>query len=244
MLTYVLISALAGGIPAGAPLPAEARFPAQAALLAGPLLPAGTPLPEGTPRPAGAPLTGGIQAPEATEQGAPTTPGTTQAWDAGTLEVGARGGYAVGKVYDAPRTPSRFAQLLVRLGVHFGATGSGWMRGNISIVAEGVGSAIDQQPRAQGGGLNLLFGYTWAAGRWRPRFLGGAGILFTNREVPPGETTFNFTPQAGVGIDYLLNGRWALGGEYRFHHLSNKGKTETNPGINSHLFLFGVSWFH
>ncbi len=22
------------------------------------------------------------------------------------------------------------------------------------------------------------------------------------------------------------------------------GETETNPGINSHLVLFGVSWFH
>ena len=134
-------------------------------------------------------------------------------------------------------------ECLLRLGVHFGATFSGRMRGNFSIVAEGVGIVVDQQPRAAGGGLNLLIRYTWTSGRWRPSLLGGAGVVFTDEQVPPGETTHNFSPQAGVGVAYMLEPNWALSGEYRFHHLSNKGATETNPGINSHLVLFGVSWF-
>ncbi len=162
---------------------------------------------------------------------------------AGALEVGILGGYAVGKVYDPERTPTSFAQALVRLGVHFGATFEGRMRGNFALVAEGVGIAIDQDPRATGGGINLLIRYTWAGRRWRPSFLGGAGVIFTDEQVPPGETTHNFSPQAGLGLTYVLSDAWALGGEYRFHHVSNKGASESNPGINSHLFLFGVSWF-
>jgi len=42
----------------------------------------------------------------------------------------------------------------------------------------------------------------------------------------------------------LITNQVALGSEYRFHHLSNNGKTETNPGVNTHLISFGVTWFH
>ena len=48
--------------------------------------------------------------------------------------------------------------------------------------------------------------------------------------------------RVGLGLQYLVQDELAIGGEYRFHHLSNKGATETNPGINTHLILFGVSW--
>jgi hypothetical protein len=152
-------------------------------------------------------------------------------------------GYARGKVYDPQRTPTSFAAALARFAFHFGATGSGAMRGNFAIVAEGVGLWMDQEPAAAGGGLNLLLRYTWAAGRWRPMLFGGAGILYSDEQIPPGETTRNFMPQAGIGLQYLIGAHVAVGGEYRFHHISNKGATETNPGINSHLVLFGVSWF-
>ena len=167
----------------------------------------------------------------------------TPAWPAATKEFGLLGGFATGKVFDPERTPTRFGQALVRFALHLGPTGSGWRRGNFAVVAEGVFMTIDQEPRASGGGLNLLFRYTWAADRWRPMFLAGAGVYFSDREVPPGETTTNFTPQGGVGLQYLVRDNLTLGGEYRFHHLSNNGQTETNPGMNSHLVLFGISWY-
>ena len=176
-------------------------------------------------------------------QATPIASETVPGWSAGALEIGALGGYAVGTVIDAQRTPTEFAQILVRLGVHFGAIGSGRRRGNFAIVAEGVGISVDQQPRAAGGGINLLVRYTWLWRRWRPSLLGGAGVVFTDTEVPPGETRHNFSPQVGVGLAYMLRPGWSLGGEYRFHHLSNKGATETNPGVNSHLLLLGVSWY-
>lgn len=173
----------------------------------------------------------------------PAAAAESGAWPLATLEFGGLAGYARGKVYDPQRTPTSFVEALARFAFHFGATGSGAMRGNFSIAAEGVGLWMDQEPAAAGGGLNLLLRYTWAAGRWRPVLLGGAGVLYSDEQIPPGETKRNFMPQAGIGLQYLIAGHVAVGGEYRFHHISNKGATETNPGINSHLILFGVSWF-
>jgi len=170
--------------------------------------------------------------------------GRPAAWPVATFEVGLLGGVANGKVSDPDRTRTSFSQGLLRFAFHLGATGSGAMRGNLSLVAEGVGMWVKQEPRAQGGGLNLLARYTWAAGRLRPMLAGGAGILYSDEQIPPGETTRNFTPQVGAGLQFLVSRHLGIDLEYRFHHLSNKGTTDSNPGINSHLVLFGVSWFH
>lgn len=164
-------------------------------------------------------------------------------WTKFTQEFAVLGGVATGKVIDKDRTPVDFAQLLGRFTINFPRRGGGALRGHFGIVIEGVATRIDQQPRATGGGINLIFRWAWAAGRWRPIFLFGAGVVFTDELVPPGETTTNFTPQGGGGLQYFVNERLAIGGEYRFHHLSNNSQTETNPGMNSHLVLFGVSWY-
>ena len=160
-----------------------------------------------------------------------------------THEFAVLGGFATGKVFDASRTPVDFVELLGRWAINFPRRGSGVWRGHFGIVIEGVAVVIDQEPRATGGGINLMFRYAWAAGRWRPILTVGAGVLFTDARVPPGETTRNYTPQGGGGLQYFVTDRLAIGGEYRFHHLSNKGQTDTNPGVNSHLVLFGVSWY-
>jgi len=108
---------------------------------------------------------------------APATAATVQdtdsAWSLGTIEIAGLGGGGSGKVYDAARTPTSIVQVIGRVAYHLGPTGSGWLRGNVSFAAEGVGAWIDQDPTASGAGLNILFRYTWAAGRWRPMFLGG-----------------------------------------------------------------------
>ncbi len=176
-------------------------------------------------------------------QASPAAPPGDTAWTLGTLEIGVLAGWGKGKVFDRARTVTSIAQVLGRVALHLGPTGRGWLRGNVSFAAEGVGAWIDQDPSASGAGLNLLFRYTWDADRWRPMFLAGAGVLYTDEQVPPGETTRNFSPQVGLGLQYLVREQVAIGGEYRFHHLSNKGATETNPGINTHLILFGVSWY-
>ena len=68
----------------------------------------------------------------------------------------------------------------------------------------------------------------------------GAGILYSDREVPPGVTRLNFSLLAGVGFDVDLGGRWQLATEYRFHHVSNADTGPINPGINAHTFIVGI----
>lgn len=165
-------------------------------------------------------------------------------WPGGTSELALLGGWATGKVYDSGRTPIDLAQILVRYGYHFPAVGSSWRRGNFAVVVEGMPYfTIDQQPRATGGGLNLMLRYALSRERVRPLILFGAGLLGTNEKVPPGETRLNFTPQGGVGVQASIRPRFFIDLEYRFHHISNNGRTESNPGINSHLLLVGLSWF-
>ena len=70
----------------------------------------------------------------------------------------------------------------------------------------------------------------------------GAGVIKTDHEVPPGEVTHNYTPQGGFGLQYMIRPTFGIDIEYRYHHLSNNGQTETNPGIDTQLVLFGLSW--
>ena len=65
----------------------------------------------------------------------------------------------------------------------------------------------------------------------------------SHARIPPGETTRNYAPQAGIGLQYLITDQFAVGGEYRFHHMSNNGQTDSNPGLDTHLLLFGLSWY-
>jgi len=60
-------------------------------------------------------------------------------------------------------------------------------------------------------------------GRVMPSFMIGLGVLATTKRIPRGEASFNFTPQAGVGIHYFLGPHRAVVAEYRFHHISNAG---------------------
>jgi hypothetical protein len=70
--------------------------------------------------------------------------------------------------------------------------------------------------------------------------LGIGGLDFDLDQQDDG---FNFFLQGGVGAQWLLSRRTALGAGWRYHHISNAGTRRPNIGINSHLFLFGLSVF-
>jgi hypothetical protein len=53
----------------------------------------------------------------------------------------------------------------------------------------------------------------------------------------------NFILQSGVGLHYFISQRTALTGEWRFHHISNASIHDKNAGINSSLFMLGVTFF-
>jgi opacity protein-like surface antigen len=157
-------------------------------------------------------------------------------------EWGVAGGFATGNVLHVKRESISFSQLLFSLAVRVGPKNFGPFNGSPAVVAEGVPFfSIDQKSeRAYGVGLNILLRYALGGDRWRGVLDGGAGLLSTDIEVPAGESKDNFTPQIGGGIRYRWTPRLSLGLTYRFHHISNNGRTKDNPGINSHLVMLGL----
>jgi len=90
---------------------------------------------------------------------------------------------------------------------------------------------------------------------WQWNFTGGetlapyvaaaGGIVFTTRNVPPGDTsTVNFTSQLVVGTRVFTKPRRAFFVEGALGHFSNASLGNHNPGYNVTLLLtFGYSWF-
>lgn len=156
----------------------------------------------------------------------------------GRTEWGIVLGGGDGKVFDPARTDTGLLLGGLRWAHHLGSG-----PGPLAIVVELLPLfTVSQDPRAWGGGLDLLLRYGPGDGKWRPALIGGAGLAVTHERVPPGETHVNFMPQIGAGLRRMLGDDLAVDLEYRFHHLSNAGLSESNPGINSHMALVVVSW--
>ena len=94
-------------------------------------------------------------------------------------------------------------------------------------------------------GINFLVKYGYF---FSPTILGfiegGPGLIYMTQHTREQATCFNFTSQVGVGIQCHLGKEWAIGGGYRFRHLSNASIKSPNRGINSHIFLLDFSIFY
>lgn len=71
----------------------------------------------------------------------------------------------------------------------------------------------------------------------------GAGVLFSNDEVPTGTSRFNFTPQASLGISFWTRQRQTLRLGVKYLHISNAGLGKHNPGFNTIDFVASYHWF-
>jgi len=70
------------------------------------------------------------------------------------------------------------------------------------------------------------------------------GIIYFNRVVPvPDARQFNFTFDAGGGVQIFTNPRRAISFGYKFHHFSNRDTAPANPGLDSNIFYMGFSIF-
>ena len=122
--------------------------------------------------------------------------------------------------------------------------GDAWYRGNFELLLEGA-FIINVEPQSGfAGGATAMFRYNFLAGDTFIPFLElGAGIVALDFNLADQADGFTFTPQGGVGFHYFVSERTALTAEWRLHHFSNAGINEPNNGINSSLFLIGVSVF-
>ncbi len=72
-------------------------------------------------------------------------------------------------------------------------------------------STFDQVPRAWGGGWHLVYEHRLRPQhKVRPVLRAGSGMLFTSRNVPPGETRFNYTLFVGAGVEIAVSDRGAI----------------------------------
>ncbi|HEV8340820.1 MAG TPA: acyloxyacyl hydrolase [Candidatus Binatia bacterium] len=122
--------------------------------------------------------------------------------------------------------------------------GNSWFRGNFELVLEGALHYIFEPKDGLAGGFTPLIRYNFLTGtRWIPFVQLGAGLLALEANLKSQSDGLNFTPQGGVGVHYFISDRTSLTGEWRLHHISNARIHENNSGINSSLFMFGITYF-
>jgi hypothetical protein len=98
-----------------------------------------------------------------------------------------------------------------------------------------------------GGGFSPI-GLKWnfaprGRGRYRPYLEVNGGAMFTQKNVPPGNTEdFNFTCSGGSGVMIGLGSNRALSVGLRFWHLSNASLGNSNPAFNTVQFVIGYHW--
>ena len=124
--------------------------------------------------------------------------------------------------------------------------GPGILRGTLEYAFEVVPALVMVQSETLfGGGVNpLVLQYNFTrSGRLVPFLQAGGGMLFTTQDVPAGTAQFNFTPQGGIGVYWLRGARTSAVFGVRYHHISNAGRIQPNPGHNALYFYTGISWW-
>ena len=65
------------------------------------------------------------------------------------------------------------------------------------------------------------------------------GYLLSSNKIPVDTAgSFNFTFEAGAGLEYFLSQNRSMRFEYQIQHFSNAYTAQTNPGVDSGLFKF------
>ena len=117
-----------------------------------------------------------------------------------------------------------------------------------SVVGYFSSDPILKEEQEDGGvaGFDLLFRwYFHRAENWAMYSDVGAGMLWFSDEFPTvAGTSFNFEPQAGVGLTRRLSPNvWFLAGA-RWHHVSNSDVVGhgDNRGYDAAMPYFGITW--
>ncbi len=159
------------------------------------------------------------------------------------LQVWTGGGHAINGI--------TYRTAVWNVGLRYGRVlteehGSGVLRGRLEYAADLVPVFRVNQPGGNASGLGVNpFALKWnfaAARRVVPYIEAGGGVLFTNRQVPPGGSRVNFTSGGALGV-HLFQGHFGLSTEIRFLHISNAGISSWNPGINTLQLRVGFGVF-
>lgn len=77
----------------------------------------------------------------------------------------------------------------------------------------------------------------------QPFFIGHGGYMYSTTPIPTENAgSFNFTFDLGAGIELWQSKTRSIRAEYRYHHISNHGTAQENPGIDNGLFQVTYSF--
>jgi hypothetical protein len=178
-------------------------------------------------------------------------PGTyDSAFGFGKQSLGISAGYGLALPVGGSQAPElediQFVYVTPRWGVGISdALGDrSWYRGNFELLLEGTFLYLFEPKRGIAGGIAPVVRYNFLTGsRVIPFLQAGAGVIALDADLRRQADGLNFILQSGVGLHFFLSQSTALTGEWRFHHISNAGIHDRNAGINSSLFMLGVTFF-
>jgi hypothetical protein len=163
-----------------------------------------------------------------------------QVWVGGAYPVTPYDGAPAARIWTAGGTYGR-----VLTGVH----GPRRLRGRFEWALEVVPIVEVLLPKypVYGAGITpiaLKWDFVTRRRLWPYLELSGGG-LFSNRQVVPGTTTFNFMPSgaAGVSFPWGRSGKYFWTADVRYFHISNAGLTYYNPGLDTIELRVGFGLF-
>jgi hypothetical protein len=151
----------------------------------------------------------------------------------------------------------KFVSAGARIGrVLTGELGSGRMRGTFEWAADimpvyetrqSLFYSAGPQEWVYGFAANpVVLKYNWTGGeKIVPYLAAEGGLLFSSKEIPPGDTSkVNFMPGGGFGFYLMRSNRQAVDLSVHITHISSASLGDHNPGINATLqFRVGYIWF-
>jgi len=167
----------------------------------------------------------------------------------GTWEFGPEIGGGPSTRYNIPAT-AQFLYFGGRIGrVLSGQRLSGWRRGRFEMAADILPfyKAYTSRGTVYGGSFRPIV-CQWhfdRDSRVKPYISVSGGVLFTTRNIPPGNTSpVNFTPEGTFGTRIFTSPETAVLIEGSVLHTSNANLGVRNPGYPvSIVFNVGYSWF-
>ena len=122
--------------------------------------------------------------------------------------------------------------------------GSGWLRGNLELLAEPAVLRLEASNSDTVAGLSALVRWIFAIGPLvRPYLEAGRACSAGDIDRSRSTCDVNFLVQAGAGAMLFVSDRTAVTGAYRYQHISNGDRCSPNIGINSSAVVVGISYF-
>jgi hypothetical protein len=143
---------------------------------------------------------------------------------------------------------------LLLVGLRYGRVLGAWESVSLEYTLDILPAAVVFEPASvrrgsstiYGAGLSPLgFKVNFGQETWiKPFIAGGIGFLYFQKDIPvPKSSRFNFTPEVGLGVQFFLAPQKAFTLGYKWHHISNANTGRRNPGMDSHVFYTGFSFF-